>query len=140
MRGRSGRPQGSVAYSNGSCCRGYPVLGAQTYVIPDHASGGLIYPLNGPDGDYKTPTGVPGKCKAQLKDKYLVLESVVVTPTQPNGPSMRMHIKERWQLSKDSKILTIKTEIDFPDAPPMVSSIVGEYGSGTEKYIRTEGR
>jgi hypothetical protein len=98
------------------------------------------YPLNGPDGDYKTPTGVPGKCKAQLKDKYLVLESVVVTPTQPNGPSMRMHIKERWQLSKDSKILTIKTEIDFPDAPPMVSSIVGEYGSGTEKYIRTEGR
>ncbi|HTB58995.1 MAG TPA: hypothetical protein VLC06_14045 [Polyangia bacterium] len=41
---------GPTQNSNGSCCRGYPVLGAQTYVIPDHASGGLIYPLNGPDG------------------------------------------------------------------------------------------
>lgn len=97
------------------------------------------YPLNGSEGDYRTPTGVSGKCKAQLKDKLLVLESIVVTPTQPNGPSMRMHTKERWQLSKDSKILTIKTEIDFPDAPPLASSIVGEYGSGTEKYMRTEG-
>jgi len=41
---------GPTENSNGSCCRGYPVLGATTYVIPDHASGGLIYPLNGTDG------------------------------------------------------------------------------------------
>jgi hypothetical protein len=36
--------------SNGSCCRGYPVLGPNVYVIPNHASGGPIYPLNGSDG------------------------------------------------------------------------------------------
>lgn len=80
-----------------------------------------------------------GKCGAQLKDKYLVLESVVVARPQPDGPPMRMHTKQRWQLSKDSKVLTIKSEIDFPDAPPAASSIVGEYGSGTQKYIRIEG-
>jgi hypothetical protein len=33
----------------------------------------------------------------------------------------------------------IKSEIDFPDSPAEVSSIVGEYGSGPEKYIRIEG-
>ena len=41
---------GTTQNSNGSCCRGYPVLGANTYVIPDHPSGGPIYPLKGIDG------------------------------------------------------------------------------------------
>jgi hypothetical protein len=41
---------GQTQNSNGSCCRGYPVVGASTYVIPDHPSGGPIYPLNGIDG------------------------------------------------------------------------------------------
>src|SRR5438477_4610513 len=30
-------------------------------------------PLNGSDGDYTSPGGVSGKCKAQLKPKYVIL-------------------------------------------------------------------
>jgi len=96
------------------------------------------YPLNGSEGDYTSPDGVAGRCKAQLKDKYLVLESVTAIRPQPNVPPMRMHTKERWQLSADSKTLTVKSEVDFPDVPRDVSNIVGEYGSGTRKYSRTE--
>ena len=36
-------------------------------------------PLNGSEGDYTSPGGVSGKCKAQIKAKNLILESVVVT-------------------------------------------------------------
>jgi hypothetical protein len=96
------------------------------------------YPLNGPEGDYTSPGGVAGKCKAQLKDRYLVLESVVAARPQPNVAPMRIHTKERWQLSTDSKTLTVKSEVDFPDAPGDVSALVGAYGSGTQKYTRTE--
>jgi len=94
------------------------------------------YPLNGAEGDYTSPGGVTGKCKAQLNDKYLVLESVVVA--RPNAPPMRIHTKERWQLSADSKTLTIKSSVDFPDVPGDASAIVGAYGSGTQKYTRIE--
>ncbi len=94
------------------------------------------YPLNGSDGDYKSRTGSSGRCKAQLKGKYLVLESVVTARPQPNAAPMRIHTKERWQLSSDSKILTVKSEVSFPDVPRDVSSFVGESVSGTEKYTR----
>jgi hypothetical protein len=96
------------------------------------------YPLNGTDGDYTSSGGVAGKCKAQLKDKFLVLESVVAVRPQPNAPPIRIHTKERWQLSANSKILTVKSEMDFPDAPRDVSTVVGEYISGTRKYTRIE--
>ena len=98
------------------------------------------YPLNGSEGDYMSSSGVSGKCKAQLKDKYLVLESVVTVRPQPNAPPMRVHTKERWQLSADSKALTIKSEVDFPDASYEVSSAVGADVSGTQKYTRIETR
>ncbi len=96
------------------------------------------YPLNGSEGDYTSPGGLAGKCKAQLKDKYLVLESVIAARPQPNAAPMRMHTKERWRLSADSRTLTVKSEVEFPDVPRGVSDIVGEYGSGTQKYTRTE--
>jgi hypothetical protein len=96
------------------------------------------YPLNGSEGDYMSPGGVPGKCKAELKGKYLVLESVVVTRPQQNTSPVRVHTKERWQLSADSKTLTIKSDVDFPDFPGDISAITGAYGSGTEKYTRTD--
>jgi len=96
------------------------------------------YPLNGGDGDYTSSGGVRGKCKAQLKDKYLVLESVVAATPEPNAPPMRVHTKERWQLSADAKTLTVKSDMDFPDAPSRVSAVVGESASGTQKYARTE--
>jgi hypothetical protein len=96
------------------------------------------YPLNGSEGAYTSPGGLAGKCKAQLKDKYLVLESEVTSKPSPNAPPMRIHTKERWQLSSDSKTLTVKSDVDFPDAPRDVSSVVGESVSGTQKYTRVE--
>jgi hypothetical protein len=96
------------------------------------------YSLNGSEGDCKSPSGVLGTCKAQFKDKYLVLESVFTATPQANGPPMRIHTKQRWQLSSDSKTLTVKSDVDFPDAPRDVSSAVGESMSGTLKYTRLE--
>jgi hypothetical protein len=96
------------------------------------------YPLNGSEGAYTSPGGLAGKCKAQLKDKYLVLESEVTSKPSPNAPPVRIHTKERWQLSSDSKTLTVKSQVDFPDAPRDVSSVVGESVSGTQKYTRVE--
>jgi hypothetical protein len=96
------------------------------------------YPLNGSEEAYTSPGGLAGKCQAQLKDKYLVLESEVTSKPSPNAPPVRIHTKERWQLSSDSKTLTVKSDVDFPDAPRDVSSVVGESGSGTQKYTKVE--
>jgi hypothetical protein len=92
-------------------------------------------PFNGSEGDYISPGGSPGKCKAQLKEKYLVLEAIVVTTLQPTAPPVRMHTKERWQLSPDGKSLFIESAADFPD---MGAGSAG-YGlqSVTRKYTRT---
>lgn len=93
-------------------------------------------PLNGLEGDYMSPGGVPGKCKAQLKPKYLIIESVVATRPQQTSPPVRMHTKEKWQLSSDAKTLSIKSEVDFPDLPPGISAAVAPDTSGATKYRR----
>jgi len=94
-------------------------------------------PLNGSQGDYTSPGGVSGKCRAQLNEKNLVVESVIVTHPQPNA-NVRMHTRERWQLSKDGKTLTIKADVDFPDFPTGVSAAVSADTSTTTKYTRSE--
>ena len=94
------------------------------------------YPLGGGDGDYMSSGGIPGKCRAQIKGKQLILESVVTTRPQAQGPAMREHERERWELSSDSKILTVQTDIDFPDVRPDVSAVVGGSVSGKQKYVR----
>lgn len=94
-------------------------------------------PFNGSEGGYMSPGGVSGKCKAQLKTKYLVLESVVVGRPQATAPPIREHTKERWQLSADRKSLTIKSDVDFPDFPADISAAVAGDTSGTIKYTRT---
>lgn len=94
-------------------------------------------PFNGSEGDYTSPGGVSGKCKAQRKGKYLILESVVVTRPQP-ATAVRMHTKERWQLSTDIKTLTIKSDVDFPDFPADISAAVAGNTSGMMKYTRTD--
>ena len=94
-------------------------------------------PLNGSDGDYTSPSGVSGKCKAQLKPKYLMLESVVLTRSQQAASPIRMHTKEKWQLASDAKTLTIKSDVDFPDFPADISAAVERTTSGTVKYKRT---
>jgi hypothetical protein len=92
-------------------------------------------PFNGSEGDYTSPGGVLGKCKAQLKEKNLIIESVVVTHPQPTA-NVRVHTKERWQLSKDGKTLTIKSEVDFPDFPSGISAALSGDTSTTTKYTR----
>jgi hypothetical protein len=93
-------------------------------------------PLDGSEGEYTSPGGASGKCKAQFKAKYLILESVVVTRPQP-ATAVRMHTKERWQLSPDGKSLTIKSDVDFPDFHSDISAAVAGDTSGTRKYTRT---
>ena len=95
------------------------------------------YPLNGSEADYVSPGGVPGKCKARFKGSQLILESMVVARPQPNVP-VRLHTKERWELSKDSKILTIQTDVDFPDMPAAISSVATENSPRKQKYVRIE--
>lgn len=94
-------------------------------------------PLNGSDGDYTSPGAISGKCKAQLNGKSLIIESFVVTRPQPTA-NVRMHTKERWQLSKDGKSLTIKLDVDFPDFPADISAAVAGSTSTTRKYTRME--
>jgi hypothetical protein len=92
-------------------------------------------PLNGSEGDYTSPGGIPGKCKAQLNAKNLIVESVVVTRPQPTA-NVRMHTKERWELSKDGKTLTIRSDVDFPDFPASISAAMAGDTSTTRKYTR----
>jgi hypothetical protein len=72
------------------------------------------FPLDGSEGPYVSPGGPTGTCKAQLKSKYLILDTFVTSHPQPNGPAVQMHTRERWELSSDSKTLKIRTDVDFP--------------------------
>ncbi len=94
------------------------------------------FPLNGSEGDYTSPGGVAGKGKAQFKGKDLILESVVVTKPQPNGPNVRMRTRERWRLSSDSKVLTIRFDVDFPDLEALTRGVTDQ--SWTETYLRSD--
>jgi hypothetical protein len=94
-------------------------------------------PFGGSEGDYTSPGGVLGKCKAQLKGKDLIIESMVVTHPQP-ASNVRVHTKERWQLSRNGKTLTIKSDVDFPDFPSGVSAAVSGNTSTTTKYTRVD--
>jgi hypothetical protein len=93
-------------------------------------------PLNGTEGDYTSAGGVSGRCKAQLKPKYLIVESVVVTSLQQATSAVRVHTKEKWQLSADAKTLIIKSDVDFPDVPSDISAAMAGTTSGTAKYKR----
>ncbi|MGA3047228.1 MAG: hypothetical protein ABSD67_11430 [Terracidiphilus sp.] len=92
------------------------------------------YPLNGAEEDCVGPGGVAGKCKAQFKGKFLVLESTVISKDLTSGSTVHMRTVEQWQLSSDSKTLTIKVHVDFPDGHSSTSS-EGQ-SSDASKYIR----
>jgi hypothetical protein len=72
------------------------------------------FPLDGTESGYTSPTGVQGKCKGQLKGKNLILESVVVTYPARNRPGFDTRTRERWELSPNSKTLTIRNDVDYP--------------------------
>ena len=55
---------------------------------------------------------------------------------KPQGGSpTRMHTKQRWQLSLDSKVLTIHFDVDFPDMQ-ILGGMMNQ--SWTEKFVRTQ--
>lgn len=96
------------------------------------------FPLDGSEGEYTTETGVRGKCKAQMKNQALVLESLTAPPVRAGSPSIRLHIIEEWQLSRDGNTLTIKTEIKSPDMPSEVMAAAFPNNPWKEKYQRTD--
>jgi len=63
---------------------------------------------------------------------------MVIGHPQPNV-AVRLHTKERWELSKDFKTLTIQTDVDFPDQPAAISNVVAG-DPQKQKYIRVETR
>jgi hypothetical protein len=94
------------------------------------------YPFDGSEGDYVTPSGIRGKCKAQVKGKQLILEWWVAVQPSGSARPVREHTRERWQLSGDARILTIQTDVDFPDFPSGISAAIAGDTSGKEKYAR----
>ena len=96
------------------------------------------FPLDGSEGEYKTESGVRGKCKGHVKNQTLVLESLVAPPARAGSPSIRFHTIEEWQLSRDGNTLTIKTEIQSPDMPPDIMSAAIPNNPMKEKYQRTD--
>jgi hypothetical protein len=75
------------------------------------------FPLDGTEGGFTSATGVMGKCKGQLKGKTLTLESVIVTYPARNRPGFETRTRERWELSANSKTLTIRNDVDYPGSP-----------------------
>jgi hypothetical protein len=74
-------------------------------------------PLDGSVGAYNSQGGPKGECTARFKGKSLVVDYVVTTHPQPNGPPVQIHTRERWELSSDAKTLTIRTDVDFTNSP-----------------------
>ena len=74
------------------------------------------FQLDGSEGVFTSSGGQKGISKAQLKGKMLILETFITTRPLPNGPAVQIHTRERWELSSDSKTLTIRSDVDFPNS------------------------
>ena len=74
------------------------------------------YPLSDKEGVYESPGGAKGTCKAQSKKNELVLDSVVTTRPDVTSPIVQIHTKQKWQLSRDLKTLTIRNTVDSPQS------------------------
>jgi hypothetical protein len=74
------------------------------------------YPFSDKEGVYVSPGGAKGTCKAQSKKNELILESVVTTRPDVTSPIVQIHTKQKWQLSRDLKTLTIRNTVDSPQS------------------------
>ena len=93
-------------------------------------------PLSSSDRAYRN---LADKCRAQLKGRNLIVESVVNTFREPTHSPLRVHTKERWELSADNKTLTIKSDTDFMDCSLGDSNCsLGSGASRITKYKRVE--
>jgi len=73
-------------------------------------------PLNGSEGVYFTSSGQQGTGKAQFHGKTLVVDGFV-THMESNAKGMDIHVREKWELSGDSKTLSNSVRVDFPKSP-----------------------
>lgn len=97
------------------------------------------FPLAGSEGEWTSPTGVPGKCKARFRKDTLVLETSSTT-TRADGKQSRLQTREEWRLSKDAKTLTVRIEILFPDMPAEIVAMAFPNNPRTETFERTAER
>jgi len=74
------------------------------------------FQLDGSEGEYNNSGGQKGVGKARFKGKTLVLDTLVTARPLPAGPDIQIHTRERWELSSDSKTLTIRSDVDFPNS------------------------
>ena len=81
-----------------------------------------------------------GKCRAQLKNDTLVLESLVASRPTADAPSIRFNTIEEWRLSANTKTLRIKTEIKSPDMDAEVLAAAFPNNPRTDKYQRADAR
>jgi hypothetical protein len=75
-----------------------------------------VYPFDGKEGVYVNSAGVKGTCKGQSKRNYLILETFVTTRPDLNSPLVQIHTKQKWELSRDRKTLTIRFNVDSPQS------------------------
>jgi hypothetical protein len=73
--------------------------------------------FSGAESIYVSPGGVKGTSKTQLKGKTLTIETFINSSPTPNGTAAQLHTRERWELSSDSKTLTIQHQVDSPSVP-----------------------
>lgn len=85
--------------------------------------------LDGRDSTYTSSGGARGKGNVEFKGESLLVRAVVVTRPDASQPSVEIRMTERWQLSKDSKTLTVHTSLKSPSVPSLDIST-------TEKYTR----
>jgi hypothetical protein len=78
---------------------------------------------------------IQARCKAKLKGKSLILESVVLSEDRTTGNPVHLRTVEEWQLSGDSKTLTVKVSIDSPDRPAHTEDSQGQ-SYDLEKFTR----
>jgi hypothetical protein len=70
-----------------------------------------LFSMKSGQGIYMVPGGASGNGKIQFKAKRLLLESEVILQPLQSGPRVPFVITERWELSPDSKTLTIQNEM-----------------------------
>jgi hypothetical protein len=112
--------KGSMRFEKGNV-KTLSVVQTETSIEVTESEGGRrnanIYPLNAQEGTFLSPGGIKGTCTGQFKKNFLILESVVTTRRQANGPAVQIHTKQKWESSPDHKTLTIRFDVDSPQSP-----------------------
>jgi len=73
--------------------------------------------LNGKSSVYNSLRGPYGTCKARIKGKVLILDVIGSVRIDGTQSTVSVHSREEWQLSPDSKTLTIHGS-DWLQLPP----------------------